>query len=231
MRCKVCQTEVPSANINLQRMVAKCPSCKVEFDFINTDYLNEPPIPPGTQVPKPQSIELYDRLGRSELSFRWLSGAHIVLALFAVVIDGSCLFWYHFFLRNPDITWLMFFFPILHGAAGMLVTYLMLGGLLNRTWIMLEDDILLIRHRPLPWTGNRDLEVAKIAQLHCEMQLSKDAEGNISHSYHLNAVLKDGTRIPLLSNGRDREELRFIEQQLNKWLNMQERPGLGAAPK
>jgi hypothetical protein len=110
-------------------------------------------------------------------------------------------------------------FPIAHLVVGVGLTYTTLAGFLNRTTLDLDGKTLRVHHRPLPWLGEISMPINNLEQLYC-----KEERGESSNTYHLNAILKDGRKIDLLSNLDSPDIAFFIEGQIETWLHIPDRP-------
>ena len=112
---------------------------------------------------------------------------------------------------SPSRTW--------QWAVGL--TYTVLTGLLNRTEIELSRGELSIRHGPLPWRGNCTLARNQIDQIYCQ---ESGWRQNNKPGYSLCAMLKDGTSVKLASGFYGIDELRYLEAEIERKLNLVDRP-------
>jgi hypothetical protein len=106
-------------------------------------------------------------------------------------------------------------FPLLHVAVGLGLTYSTLCGFVNRTHIIVTGDSLRVSHGPLPWWGNRTIPADELAQLYCEERIKSGRNGQ-SATYYLNALLKDGRKVKLLSGLPEPDQALFIEQRVEE---------------
>jgi hypothetical protein len=86
----------------------------------------------------------------------------------------------------------------------------------NSTRIAVEGGILTVRHGPLPWPGNRSLPVADLQQLFCEEVVGSKG----SRSYRLNAVLKTGKKLRLVTALKEPDQALYLEQLLETRLGI-----------
>ena len=102
-----------------------------------------------------------------------------------------------------------------------------------RSTILVNVDRLSIRHHPVPWRGNRSLDIGDILQLYCdESYVTKNRTTNpsVTWMYNLNALLADGRKLKLLS-GLPKDQALFLEQQLEEWLGIEPYPVSGELEK
>jgi hypothetical protein len=122
-------------------------------------------------------------------------------------------------------------FPLIHLAVGVLLTYTVLAMYLNRTVLEISEGRLTVRHGPLPWPGNRALDVSEVEQLYCQEKVSRNRQGAASSTYTVSALLKGGRRVPLLDSLPRRDDALFVEQLVEKYLGIDDRPVGGELPR
>jgi hypothetical protein len=109
-------------------------------------------------------------------------------------------------------------------AVGVGLTYFTLAGFLNQTTIEVDTFRLSIRHGPLPWFGNCTLPAAEIGQLYCQERTRRQNNGGSSTTYSVSAVTKGGRQVKLVSTLEDQDQALFIEQQIEQYLGIEDRP-------
>lgn len=151
---------------------------------------------------------------------RWYSSKFIIFIICCVFGDGFLIFWYSAALR-PGTSVILVIAPILHVIACALLNYCTLAGIMNRTRIAIGIDDLSIRHAPIPWPGNRSIPRTDLERLFVEERVYRNK--GPYYTYGLNAVLKDGARVKLLSGLEDPEQALFLEQEIEARLGIQDR--------
>ncbi|OGG55453.1 MAG: hypothetical protein A3F84_14975 [Candidatus Handelsmanbacteria bacterium RIFCSPLOWO2_12_FULL_64_10] len=154
------------------------------------------------------------------ITWRWFSLKYIFLTVFVLFWDGFLIFWYSMALRSDD--WLPILFPIIHVAVGVGLTYSVLAGYLNKTRIQVTPRSLEIEHGPLPWPGKR-LEASYVKQLYCKERI-QHSRNSTSYSYELRAVTHDGGDRKLLKGLEEAEQALYLEQEIEKFLRIEDRP-------
>jgi len=223
--CPHCSRPVPAEDVNVQTSIAKCRYCSAVFGFAGQV--------PGASAfgPSKRAVEMPDDYTMSMegsglvLVRRWFSWKYLFMLFFCVFWDGFLVFWYTaaFKTNGPLMVKL---FPLLHVAVGVGLTYATLAGFLNRTKISLNSAELRIRHYPLPWPGNRLLQRQELDQLFCEEKLSS-SRNSVSYTYSLSAVLTGGKRVKLISGLDNPEDALFLEQKIEGYLGITDRPVAG----
>lgn len=225
--CKKCKEPILADNINLHTILAKCHQCHEVFSFaddigISKKLYEKDSFHPRAKIPKPKNIVI-DKEGDDLLIYqKWFSFKYIPLAFFCIAWDSFLIFWYTTALLTKG-PWIMFVFPIAHLAVGVGLTYITLAGFLNKTYIYIHESTMLIRHGPLPWPGNRELSTNELEQLFSQEEVNTGKNGS-TYTYQLSAILKNNEKIKLLSNLESPETALFIEQEIESWLKIKDRP-------
>lgn len=231
--CPTCGAAPPGVDVDLERGIGKCRYCSALFDI--SDQLaavsgaaiqrrRAPvPMPAAVRVIASPAIEIEPgyrdapaRRPPVTIVRRWRESSAYVIALFCVFWNAFLVFWYRITVDAPIIFKL---FPLIHVGAGLYMTYRTLATLLNTTTITVGDDELSVRHHPLPWPGGLRVPAAELAQLFTEEQITETKNG-VSRSYHLGAVLKDGTKQRILANLPEPDQALFLEQQIEERLGI-----------
>jgi hypothetical protein len=237
--CKRCRAAIAAADVNIERMIAKCASCNAVFAF--ADQLgssdSKEPAPARREVAMPERFALYrervpadlDRASsggpyrdaprpeREDIAveWRWYKPMFLFLLLFTIAWDAFLINWY--FGGAGDGGLLFIIFPIAHVGVGVALTYYVACGFLNRTRIAVEGGDLVVDHRPLPWRGRRRLRGADVEQLYCQEKVDRDKHGRPTHQYRLRAVTRGGKDLELLDLDEANQALyleRLFEEHL-----------------
>ena len=96
----------------------------------------------------------------------WRTLAVIPLALFAVVWDGILVFLYIQLLSKHHAADLaVVFFPSIHVAVGVVLTYYVLASLVNNTDLVVTLAGVQVHIYPMPWPGNRHVGAQEITDV------------------------------------------------------------------
>jgi hypothetical protein len=162
-------------------------------------------------------------------SYRWFSPGFIFLAIFALFWDGFLVFWYSI-ATSQEAPLMMLLFPVVHVAVGIGVTYTALAGFYNRTLVCVGGGKLTIRHTPLPWPGNRELQAADLTQLYSEERIIRSRNG-VQLKYQLNAITRENRKVALLRNLTAPDQVRFLERTIEESLGITNAPVQGELPR
>ena len=212
----------------MDRILAKCRKCHSVFDFSsqiqssgkNKNAKSKDRMP----VPMPPGIKTqFDGLNWI-ITRRWYSHKFIFLVFFCVVWNLFLFGWYSTALYGFDegVDLIAILFPIGHVAVGVGLTYYTIAGFLNKTTITISRQNLRVKHTPIPWRGNHNIESAKLEQLYCIEKKHKNKNGS-NYSYQVHAVLCDGKSFKFLSGLEEPEQALYIEQEIETRLKIKDR--------
>lgn len=241
VKCKSCGAAIPAADVNIDRMVAKCAQCDAVFgisSFIRdgqgeTRVRAEVPLPKGMEILRgdepPEARPVGYREGaatRPTLSLvrRWFKPLqHIFTFLFSLIWCSFLVFWYTMAAAG-QAPLLFFLFPLIHVAVGIFLFYTSLAGFLNKTYIEVDGERIRVRHAPLPWIGGKELPSQNVRQLYCTSRTRRTKNGGSSTTYNVQVALHSGRPVDLLTKLGDLDQALFIEQEIERALGIEDEP-------
>jgi hypothetical protein len=177
--------------------------------------------PGGLRVPSNITCEPCD--DGVTLTERWFSWLAVVQVPFCVALDGLLLLGY--LLVPKESAWFLVQLLLLPGVLlGLLATYWTVAKLVNRTVVRVAPEQLLVRHGPLPWPGNRTIELSNVKQFDCRKAVSRNYRGDVWVTYTLVAVLQSGRELELLWRIGSPEAAHVLEYETRQWLVPGEQP-------
>jgi hypothetical protein len=224
LKCANCAAPLRSEDWNVAAGILKCSHCGV-LSTIPARAAAEAGVDafrPRSEVPLPPSITCEETPLGLEIKRRWFSGVVFFLLPFCVVWNGFLVFWYSMALRGPKAPTAMLFFPLIHVAVGVGLGYVVLSLLLNKTTIAASSGRLSVKHGPVPWWGNVDLDSSDITQFFCKEKIHRSKNGP-QYQYEIWAVQRDSTSKKVVGSGLDMDQALYIEQRLEKALGIQDR--------
>lgn len=180
----------------------------------------------STDIGIPDRFEIHDNGAAFWIQHRWPRLMALPLGLFSIAWDAFLVSWYSGVLRQ-DAPSAMVLFPLPHVAVGLVLPYVALAFWLNSTFVEIEAGNLRIRHRPLPFPGQRTLRVGDVQQLFCVERSGR--KGSVSFEVMVRLASERETK--LVGGLSTEREARFIEQQLEGRLQLADRPVLGELPR
>lgn len=220
IRCHKCRAEVDSGNVDLARNIAKCGQCGEIFNC--ADQLSGIASSPvfhqsRPDIPMPKDFSVGHEQGGLVITRRWFGPQIIALLVFCIFWDGFMIVWYTIAITQK--IWPMAAFGSLHALVGIVLTYSVIAGFLNRTIITIAPGVLKIRHLPLPAPGAKDVPSAEISQLYTKETVSHSRSG-VSVSYAVHMKTYDHKDRALISGLTDKEHALYIEQQVERYLGI-----------
>lgn len=230
LSCKRCGAPISREDLNTDLGLATCAHCGTIFSvasssagtFQPTSLLKREP------VPIPERFDVVRASEGLQISYRWFGLSIIIMAVFAVFWNGFMLVWHGISLASG--AWFMSLFGLLHTAVGIGLGYYVLAGFLNRTTIWVEPNRLLVRHHPLPWFGNQDLNAAEVDQLYSKKVIKQTKNGPRT-SYEVHAIVKEGKKQKLLGRLKEPEQAIYIEQEIESYLGLRDKMVPGELPR
>ena len=170
-------------------------------------------------VDLPDRIKIIDKGSSIEIILRWFSLKIIVLTIFALFWDGF-LFFYYSKILETGILFLQLL-PVFHAAAGLLLTYYVIAGYFNKTFIKVNMSTISVKHFPLPFFGNKNIESRNIKQVYTKERIYHRS-GSVSISYEVHILTHNNKDIKLLSGLDTGDQGLFIEQQIENYLRIKD---------
>jgi hypothetical protein len=229
LRCKNCGAPLKPENVSVQLAIARCPHCDALFALGHTSH--SPAAAAAVErlpVPMPKRFQVTDLGNRLEITHSWFTPLLFFLVFFCIVWNGFMIVWHLIAIFSGF--WLMSLFGMLHTAVGVGLTYATLAGFINRTVIRVDQGMLEIAHGPLPWPGNKSLPAYEIEQVYCQETVHHGKNGT-SRTYSVQLILKGNRRETLVKNLTDCDQAIYIEQELERFLNIEDRPVRGELPR
>ncbi|MCC6360715.1 MAG: hypothetical protein IT450_18410 [Phycisphaerales bacterium] len=229
MYCRRCGKVIPSINVNVQALIAKCDDCGEVFSFEGVEE-KRPARKHGRRPPvaRPESVTIEEFPDGPRIVRRWFRLYVLGLAAFAVFWDGFLVNWYWMALSGGfhgehGTGWTPILFPLLHVRVGVGLTYFVIASIFNRTIVRADRGGLAITHGPIPWRSPRPLDRSEIMRIYCQDHFSQNRRGG-TLSYGVHAIDRSGRRVKLLSGLSDKDEAMFIERWIEERLGLPDDP-------
>lgn len=224
IRCPSCSHPLQSTEVDLDRPVAQCAACRTVFRY--ADVLDPAAAGregrPAADVPLPPALSVTELGHELTIVRRWFAPVFFFLLFFCLFWDGFLLVWYRAaFAEGAPL--IMKVFPIGHVLVGVGLTWYTVAGFVNRTTIVVSSGGLVVRHRPLPWPGNRSLLAMDLEQIYCTAGVTRNRRDGAHTTYRVNARLTNGRQVVLLRGLPEAEQALYIEQKLESHLSIEDR--------
>lgn len=218
--CTNCGAEIPSKNVNINRMVATCARCNAVFSF--ADQISggdEPASNKPLDIPTPKGWKIESTGYELILRQPWLNPQIGFLTFFTVLWNGFMLAWFGIALATGS--WGMLGCGTIHAAIGMLLAYLVLTSYINSTVITISPYLVKVRYGPLPWFGNKQIDATGLKQLYVKEQ-RHEGEDSVSYTYDVHYITTDYKHEKLIGGLQQSEFARYIEQEIERYLGIKD---------
>lgn len=172
----------------------------------------------------PDKLALSNHGSYIEITRQWFGWQTVLLTAIAFVWDGLLFTLYSKMDQNTDP--MAIYFPLLHVAAGIGITYYALAGWVNQTRIVVGRGKLAVFHEPMPWPGNMDVETSNLKQLYTKEKINRSRNGTYV-TYEVHATTNNDQNIKLVSGLYASEQALYIEQEIENYLNIKNVPVRG----
>lgn len=222
LKCRNCGSPLTQRDISTELSVVKCPRCQALY--VLPENLAGGGVKraiPRPLVGKPKSFVVTEYAGTMEITRRWFGASLFFLVPFTLFWNGFLIVWHTIALTSHF--WFMSVFAILHTAVGFFMIYLTLATFLNSTVIRVTPQWLSVKIGPLPWRGNLELSRREVIQVFCQEKISRGENGSRAN-YEVQLVLEGNRRETLMKSLANPDEALFIEQQLERFLQLADTP-------
>ena len=119
--------------------------------------------------------------------------------------------------------YIMALFGSFHALIGLGILYGTIAAWFNKTYINIKQNSLTIKHKPFPAAKQFVLTKSDIKQLYTKENHHYTKSGH-SIDYSLHAITRKEANIKLLSGLPSSEEALFLEQEIEKYLRIEDAP-------
>jgi len=187
-------------------------------------------MPERMELGLPDKLELRDQGTGIEIVRKWFGWKVILATAFAVFWCGFLFMWYSLAFAfgsvfRGELTFAALF-PLIHVAVGVGLAYTALTGWVNRTRITVDQGRISVRHGPLPWLGNKDLDGTTLKQLYSKEKITR-GRNSTSVTYEVHALTTSGRNEKLLSSLETSEQALYIEQEIERYFRIEDAPVRG----
>lgn len=176
--------------------------------------------------PIPQRFSVNRRGDGLTISWPWFNPGCLVMLVFVATADAAVTYFVVETLYNSDKVPLpAYLFLGLFVFMGVLGTYIVLAGLVNKTTVRISSYELNVKHGPFPWIGNVTLNGSDIQEVFCRensktVQSSRGDGATTSFRYCLVAVTRENREILIASSLREPEYALYLEQEIQRQLRL-----------
>ncbi len=180
-----------------------------------------------TEIGIPDNFKIDKNFQYLRIAIKWFGFKFIVLTLFVIVWDAFLINWYSMAFSSSfqsSVDLISILFPLLHVIVGIGLTYYVLAGYLNKTFVDVDSNSITVRYEPLPLWGNKKISTKIIEQLYYEWDDFWGIPSKRSgyHFYAVYAITNEKKIIKLVRGLDNSQQASFIKQEIERFLNIDE---------
>ena len=165
----------------------------------------------------PEKLEIHQHSNYMHISRKWFGLQVIFMTVFAIIWDVVLVNFYTDI--GDEAGTLMRLFPLIHIAVGAGITYYAVAGWFNKSNIFVSKQSIEINHKPIPWFGNKKLKSTDLKQLYAKEKVSRN-NNQTTVTYEVHAILNNDRNTKLLGGLVNNEQALYIEQEIEKYLGI-----------
>jgi hypothetical protein len=177
------------------------------------------------EVGLPEGLDVVRHGSHIEIVRKWFEWKVVAITGFALLWDGFLINWYMNVAPRADP--MATYFPLIHVAVGIGITYYVIAGWLNRTHILVGRGKVIVHHRPIPWFGNSEIDASTLKQLYAQERVIQRRRGRSTSTFEVRAVTHDGRNRSLVGSLASEEQALSIEREIEKHLGIRDIPVAG----
>ena len=174
----------------------------------------------GIEHGLPDKFELLHHGSHIEIVRKWFGWQIVLMTPLAMLWCGTL---FNLYSEVGESGEPMPISPLLHVAVGIGLIYYVVAGWLNRTHIFVSRGKIAVRHRPIPWLGNKELKASNVRQLYVKEKFLRSRRGPYV-TYQVHALTRTRRNIKLVSGLETSEQALYIEQEIEKYLGIEDIP-------
>jgi len=212
VKCEKCGAEIGAENINIQEMTAVCSKCNNVFKINNIAEEKE-----KIDYELPKGVEIREEFGELIIERKWYTVAAFLLVFFCIIWDVPIFIVTGTVLYDKQLIGLLSLtIPL---VVGISITYLCIALFINKTKIRVSRFDVDITVYPIPFGKRKVFDRRNFKQFYTK-ENRRYSKRTVSISYDLYGIDKNGKRIELLVGMHSLEQVKYIEQQIEKYLNI-----------
>ena len=188
--------------------------------------MNTNNIPDNQQtIQTPESIHVQESTYELTVDWRWSRSSGTFIVIFAIIWNGI-LFGIYAEMYASNVPLVTYLFPLIHLLIGLIVGYVGLLNLVNKTIVTANRNELSISHKPLPWFGAKVVNRINIKQLYVVEVITKTKHG-YSTSYAIKALDQNSKPFDVVKGLPKVEMAKYLEQRIESFWKIENAPVQG----
>ncbi len=169
----------------------------------------------------PEKFEISYGESHMEIVKKWFPGCGVCIAGTVAIIAVTNVLIMMWSSIEPSSENLMS--GVGSGIGMLVVVYVSLAYVFNSTHFVVSRGMIVVRHRPLPWPGNKKLFFIELDQLYVREKIKhyRDKEGRPCRTvYHEVRAISDGQHVTLVRSLENNEEALYVEKKIEEYLGI-----------
>ncbi len=223
LQCPNCQTAIRSEDMNIEKLIAKCPHCHTVFDFEEQVRQSERQHRRG-EVALPPGMEAVSYLSELDIEINWRKTSNGSFFIFFTIFWNAIVIPFAIFAILSG-NWMMLVFLSVHLAIGLSFLYATLATFFNTTYIIVNSRAISVEHKPLkmPFYPDRIMSVSDVDQLFIDKYVESKTNGRPNYAYGVYAHLQNKTPVKLIRGLKNPDQARYIEQEIERFLKLEDK--------
>lgn len=105
-------------------------------------------------------------------------------------------------------------------AIGAVSAYFTIASAMNKTQVYVNKNSMAIQHHPIPWIGNKTIEVKEIQQIYVKTVVKTNNQRTY-YKYHVLGLTSDNQKIKLVTGLTKYQHAHFIEKKIEDYLGIE----------
>ena len=222
LNCPNCSHIIPAKDININELVAKCTNCHHVFNFVEKKASS--PIRHRPEILLPAGIESFSFLSELHIEVSWRKSHSSFLTFFTILWNTLLLPFVIFAVLSGEIIVLLGI--SVHLLVGVGFLYYTIASFLNTTYIILDHRNLTIEHKPLhmPFYPERTISSRDISQFYVQRYVASTSNNKPNYAFAVQLQTKEQEEIRIIKGLKKPNQARYIEQELERFLKIDDRP-------
>lgn len=225
LMCPKCNTQITAENMDMANTTATCHNCNAVFDF---SFVTEQEVTTKRkkrnirQISKPAHFSVEAGDYDLQIAWTWFRWEAILFTFFLIIWNSFLYVWYREVFEDQN--WVMGAFAIFHLGAGIALTYHTLGMYFNKTYLSISPERIRAYTTPFPpFRGNKTIPADEVSQAYVK-QVVHQNKNNKTYEYRVMIITHDARSIELIRSLKRTEFGLFIEQEIENYLGIENRP-------
>lgn len=210
--CQDCRKELFVQNINIQNFIAKCHHCDSVFQ-LDSNFQNDNAQSEILDIPCPKNIHVIRTTHELVIELK-----HQPIGLYIMLFLSSLLSFLFSLTLVPILK--MYYWAVLFlGVFLVIWIFVLLKKHFGKIVIQVNSQEITVNRDALSFKRKNVFPTPSIKQLYCEEYIVTSDDDHYTR-YDIMILTNNGEQIPLLSSVCSSEESLFIEQEIEKYLNI-----------